>query len=40
MFKERKESVDKGKVFGFLLRVLSKSFGCAEHDLVIAKLSL
>lgn len=40
MFKERKESVDKGKVFGFLLRVLSKAFGCAEHDLVIAKLSL
>ena len=34
-----KNSVDKGKVFGALLKDLSKAFDCLDHELLTAKLS-
>ena len=34
-----KNAVDKGKIFGALLRDLSKAFDSLSHDLLLAKLN-
>ena len=39
MLETWKRSVDKGKVFGALLTVLSKAFDCLNHELPTAKLN-
>ena len=39
MLETWKRSVDKGKVFGALLKGLSWAFGCLDHELLTAKLT-
>ena len=38
MFDKWKRALDNGKVFGLLLRDLSKAFDCLSHELLIVKL--